>query len=458
MPMSVPGTTGSLLPARLERLPMTRHQWWIYWLCAAGVLFGSADIFTIFSIGVPVVSTFHLTTFELGIIISSAAPAGVLGAFIAGRLGDSYGRKSVFQYTLLLYFIGSIISGLSVDLYTFLIGRLILGFGIGGELPTILALISEYMPKNIRGALLALINGMYAIGALIAANSALLLIPNYGWRPLFFLLAIPALIILILRRWGLPESARWLEAKGKRVEAEKIVSDIEQKIEKRSGKALPAVAQTAAVEVVEEKAPLREVFSRKLGPITILMMWAWFITSWAGIDMPAYYVPILTSNFGYSLTNALAVLAYSVDCNAIGVVVAMVSIEYIGRKPMLIFTYLMYGLFALLVAYFMPSPTLLVYFIVSLNVFIVWNFSMILAYTPEIYPTRNRSSGSGASTTSYNFSQLIGPLIIGYILPSLTGVSVAILFYVEGVLLILTAIPFFWVKETRRKALEEISK
>ena len=178
MPMSGSGTTGSLLPARLERLPMTRHQWWIYWLCAAGVLFGSADIFTIFSIGVPVTQTFNLSSFDLGIVIASAAPAGVLGAFVAGRLGDSYGRKSVFQYTLLLYFIGSIISGLSVDLTTFLIGRLILGFGIGGELPTILALISEYMPRNIRGALLALINGMYAIGALIAANSALVLIPT----------------------------------------------------------------------------------------------------------------------------------------------------------------------------------------------------------------------------------------------------------------------------------------
>ncbi len=437
---------------------MTRHQWWIYWLCAAGVLFGSADIFTIFSIGVPVTETFNLTSVDLGIIIASAAPAGVLGAFVAGRLGDSYGRKSVFQYTLLLYFIGSIISGLSVDLYTFIIGRLILGFGIGGELPTILALISEYMPKNLRGALLALINGMYAIGALIAANSALILIPNYGWRPLFFLLAVPAVIILIIRRWGLPESARWLEAKGKKAEAEKIVSDIEQKIEKESGKTLPAVAPSAAVEVVEEKAPLREVFSRKLGPITVLLMWAWFITAFAGIDMPAYYVPILTTNFNYSLENALAVLAYSVDANAIGVVLAMLSIEYIGRKPMLIFSYLMYGLFALLVAYFMPNADLLVYFIVTLNIFIVLNFSMILAYTPEVYPTRNRSSGSGASTTSYNFSQLIGPLLIGAVLPTLPGVSVSILFYVEGVLLILTAIPFLWVRETRRRSLEEIAK
>lgn len=437
---------------------MTRHQWWIYWLCAAGVLFGSADIFTIFSIGVPVSTTFALTPFYLGVIISSAAPAGVLGAFIAGRLGDSYGRKSVFQYTLLLYFLGSVISGLSPNFYVFLIGRLILGFGIGGELPTILALISEYMPRKVRGALLALINGMYAIGALIAANSALVLIPTYGWRPLFFILAIPALVILGLRRWGLPESARWLEAKGKKAEAEKIVSDIEQKIEKRSGKALPTVAPSAAVEVIQEKAPLREVFGRKLGPLTILLMWAWFITAFAGIDMPAFYVPILTTNFHYTLTNALAVLAYSVDCNVIGVVVAMLSIEYIGRKPMLVFTYFMYGLFALLVGYFMAVPALLVFFIVSLNVFIVWNFSMILAYTPEVYPTRNRSSGSGASTTSYNFSQLAGPLIIGYVLPFLPGLSVSILFYVEGVLLVLTAIPFFWVRETRRRSLEEIAK
>ena len=146
--MSDSTVTASLLPARLDRLPMTRYQWWIYWLCAAGVLFGAADIFTIFSIGVNVQQTFNLSGPLLSTVIASAAPAGMLGAFVAGRLGDSYGRKAVFQYTLLMYFIGSIISGIAPNFATFMIGRLILGFGIGGELPTILALISEYSPSS----------------------------------------------------------------------------------------------------------------------------------------------------------------------------------------------------------------------------------------------------------------------------------------------------------------------
>lgn len=96
------------IPARLERLPMTRVQFWIWFLSALGILFGSADIFTIFSIGVYIASDFHLSAYELALVIGSAAPAGMAGAFVAGRLGDSFGRKAVFQYTLLLYFIGSV--------------------------------------------------------------------------------------------------------------------------------------------------------------------------------------------------------------------------------------------------------------------------------------------------------------------------------------------------------------
>jgi putative MFS transporter len=450
-------SVASLIPARLERLPMSRVQWWIYWLSAAGVLFGSADIFTIFSIGVKIQATFHLSNFLLATVIGSAAPAGMAGAFVAGRLGDSFGRKAVFQYTLLLYFIGSIITGLSPNFGVFLIGRLILGFGVGGELPTILALISEYSPKRARGPLLALINGMYAIGALVASNLALAIVPSYSWQPIFFILAVPALIVLILRRWGLPESARWLEAKGRKDEAEKIVSSIETRIQKISGKPLPPVAATETVQVTRERAPLKEVFSGRLLGITALLMWAWWITSYAGISMPAYYISILTTNFHYTFTGALSVLAYSTDANAIGVAVAMLTIEYVGRKPMLITTYILYGLFAILVGLTLSNSTLLLYTIVPLNIFIVWNFSMILAYTPEIYPTRNRSTGDGVITTSYNFSQFIAPYIIGFALPLLPGASVSLLFYVEGILLIVTAIPFFWARETKKKSLEQIS-
>lgn len=447
----------SLIPARLDRLPLTRVQWWIYWLCAAGVLFGSADIFTIFSIGVPVQTEFALNSVTLGLVIGSAAPAGVAGAFVAGRLGDSLGRKAIFQYTLLLYFIGSIISWWSPNFPVFFIGRLILGFGIGGELPTILALISEYVPKKSRGALLALINGMYAIGALIASNSALAIVPTYGWRPLFLILAVPAVVILILRRYELPESARWLDAKGRTQDAERIVSNIETRVQKISGKPLPPVDQSAATEVVHYKSPVKEVFSRKLGPTTTLLMWMWFITSFAGISLPAFYVPILTTNFHYSLTSALAVLSYSVDANVIGVALAMITIEFIGRKPMIIASYALYGLFEILLGFTFPNNAVILWTIIPLNVFIVLNFSMILAYTPEIYPTRNRSSGNGVVTASYNFSQFVAPLLIGYLLPLLTGASIGSLFYVIGALLIATAVPGVWIlKETKRKRLEEI--
>lgn len=450
-------SSASLIPARLERLPMTRVQFWIWLISALGILFGAADIFTIFSIGVNISDTFNLSSTMFATVIASAAPAGVLGAFVSGRLSDSLGRKSVFSYTLLFYFIGSIISWWSPNFVIYLVGRLLLGFGIGGELPVVLAQISEYSPKRWRGPLNALINGMYAIGAFIAANMALYFISNgYGWRPLYIILAIPALIVLGLRYWKLPESARWLATKGRVVEAEKIVTDIENQVKSITHKELaPLPAQV--IETKPEKSPIREIFTnRNLLLLTILASWAWFITAYGGISLEAYWVPIMTNNLGYTDVHALQLYAIASDLNLVGVAVGVLTIELIGRKLMLILSYILYGLAYILIGYYVLQPGLILWVLAPASVTIVWNFSIIVGYTPELFPTRNRGTGSGIVTAIYNLEQFVGPYIIAALMAVWTGTSVVNLFYMAGILIALTAIPFFWVKETRKKSLEEI--
>jgi putative MFS transporter len=448
----------SLIPARLERLPMTRVQFWIWLLSALGILFGAADIFTIFSVGVNISQAFNLSSAGFALVVASAAPAGVVGAFVAGRLGDSFGRKSVFQYTLLLYFIGSIISFLSPNFITYLIGRLILGFGIGGELPVVLSLISEYSPKRWRGPLNALINGMYAIGALIAANLALYFISHgFGWRPLYLVLAIPALVVLGLRRWGLPESVRWLIAKGRIEEAQRIVSVIEARIKSITKKELPPLPSTI-IETKPVKSPLREIVrDARLLLLTILLSWAWFITSFGGISLEAYWIPVMTHNLGYSDIQALTVYTYASDFNLLGVALGVLTIELLGRKSMLIATYVLYGLSYILFGALALNKGLVLFALIPVAVTIVWNFSIILGYTPELFPTRNRSSGNGIVTAVYNFEQVVGPYIVTALLSLFVGTSVVNVFYLTGILLLITAIPFVWVRETKLKSLEEIA-
>lgn len=339
-----------------------------------------------------------------------------------------------------------------------MIGRLILGFGVGGELPVILSLIAEYSPKRWRGPLNALINSMYAIGAIIAANLGYTFITSgLGWRPIYLLLGIPALIVLGLRRWGLPESARWLAAKGRVEEALNIVNKIEDRIKSISGKELPPVQQQV-IEVKPVKAPLIEILrDKRLLLITILLSWAWFITSYGGISLEAYWLYILQNNLGYGSAEALAYFAYAIDFNIIGVILGVITVELFGRKPMLIASYVLYGFSYLLLGFLALNKSLILLAFALLSTGIVWNFCILLAYTPELYPTRNRSSGNGIVTTVYNFEQLVGPFIVTAFLFAFPGYSIVNVFYIAGILLLLTLIPFIWVKETKLKSLEEIA-
>lgn len=457
--MSAPVTNAALISARVDRLPWTRIQFWIWFIAAIGILFGAADIFTIFSVGVNISATFHLSPALYALMIGSAAPAGVAGAFVAGRLGDSYGRKTIFSYTLLLYFIGSIISYLSPNFGVFMTGRLILGFGIGGELPIVLATISEYSPKRLRGPLNALINGMYAIGALIAANLALHFISSgLGWRPLYLVLAFPALVVLALRFWGMPESARWLAVKGRIQEAEKIVSKMEEHIKKITKKELPPIPPVVP-EVKPEKSPLREIFTNKsLLVLTLLISWAWFITAFGGISLEAYWIPIMTSSsVGFSDLHALAFYTIASDFNALGVLAGVLTIELIGRKSMLVATYVLYGFTYIMFGVLVLSKTYTLVALVPLAILIVWNFSIILGYTPELFPTRNRATGNGFVTAIYNLEQFVGPYIILGLLTYFRGVSIVDIFYITGILIAVTGIPFLWVRETKRKSLEQLA-
>jgi putative MFS transporter len=240
-------------------------------------------------------------------------------------------------------------------------------------------------------------------------------------------------------------------------EAEKIVSRIEEQVKERTHKELPPLPQQV-IEVKPEKSPLREIFtSRNLLFLVILLSWAWFITAYGGISLEAYWVPIMTGSLGYSDVHALYVYAIASDANLGGVVLGVLTIELIGRKSMLILTYVLYGLAYIVFGLLALQAGLILFVLVPASITIVWNFCIIVAYTPELFPTRNRATGTGIVTAVYNLEQLVGPFIITALLAVFVGTAVVNIFYIAGVLLILTAVPFYWVKETRLKTLEEIA-
>ncbi|CAL9464213.1 Inner membrane metabolite transport protein YdjE [Streptomyces sp. enrichment culture] len=236
------------IPARLDRLPWSRWHWTI--------VIGLGTVWILDGLEVTVVGNIasRLSEPGSGLPITSGEVTGMAaalyvagacaGALFWGRLTDKWGRKKLFMITLAVYLGATALTAISFDTWWFFLFRFLTGFGIGGEYAAINSAIDELIPKEYRGRVDLMINGSFWLGAVfgsllsIVALDTDIFAANVGWRLTFALGAVLALVILLVRR-HVPESPRWLLIHGRDDEAERIVSSIEQEIERENGKPLP---------------------------------------------------------------------------------------------------------------------------------------------------------------------------------------------------------------------------
>src|SRR4051794_1341747 len=228
------------IPARMDRLPWTKWHWRIIAALGTVWILDGLEVTIVGSISSRLQdkATLGLTEF-LAIAQGSIYVAGACtGALFFGYLTDRLGRKKLFLWTLGLYLLATVATAFSQDFLMFAICRFFTGMGIGGEYAAINSAIDELIPARVRGWADLAINGSFWVGTAIAAAVSLLLLSDIlpkdlGWRLIFGLGAVMALLILWVRR-TLPESPRWLLTHGRADEAERIVSDIEATVQEQS--------------------------------------------------------------------------------------------------------------------------------------------------------------------------------------------------------------------------------
>lgn len=145
-----------------------------------------------------------------GLLNSLTLFASAIGGMLFGLVADRVGRTRALMASILVYSLASGACGLSNTILQLAIFRFILGLGMGGEWTTGAALIAEVWPAAHRGKALGLMQSSWAIGEMIAAGVTLLVLPNFGWRAVFFVGILPALVVFWIRR-DVPESEMWLE-------------------------------------------------------------------------------------------------------------------------------------------------------------------------------------------------------------------------------------------------------
>jgi MFS family permease len=147
---------------------------------------------------------------QAGFLNSLTLFASALGGLLFGFLADRIGRTRALMGSILLYSLASFACGLSQTIPQLAAFRFILGLGMGGEWTTGAALIAEVWPAEHRGKALGLMQSAWAIGEMIAAGVTLAVLPLFGWRAVFFVGVLPALVVLWIRK-DVPESQIWLQ-------------------------------------------------------------------------------------------------------------------------------------------------------------------------------------------------------------------------------------------------------
>jgi len=439
------------LTERLETLPVSKFHYLLLISAGLGWMFDSMDT-GIISFVLPVLmKAWNLSPEQVGTIGSIGLVGMAIGAILSGTIADLIGRKKVFASTLIIYSLATGLCGLSWNYESLLIFRFLVGFGLGGQLPVAVTLVSEFSPAKHRGKFLVLLESFWAIGWLLAALVSYVIIPWLGWQSAFYIGALPALYVFYLWK-SIPESPRYLASKGKLAQAETIV----EKIENLSGVQRPATKQVSQqMSKTPPKMSVTELFSRRFLKRTVFLWLLWFgiVFAYYGIFT---WLPSLLALKGFTLTKSFQYVMTMTLAQIPGYFSAAYLVDKIGRKP----TLAMYLIGTAISAYFFGLSTDVQTILIMGSLMSFFNlgaWGIVYTYTPELYPTHARATGSGWAAGFGRIGGILAPIVVGLMIGSyrLSSQSVFLMF---ATVLILTALNVIILgEETKGKPMDEAS-
>jgi len=444
--------------ARLERLPMTRYQRGLFAIIATAWFFDSMDLGLMTFVLGSIRTEFGLSSVQTGLLASASFLGMFIGAASAGMLADRFGRKPVFQVSMIFWGVGSLMCGLAQDVNTLMLYRVLLGFGMGMEFPIGLSMVSEIVPAKNRGRYVGILEGFWPLGFIAAGIFSWFMLPLIGWRGIFIALAVPAVFVFVVRIW-MPESPRWLEDRGHLEKADTVTHNFEASV-MRAGHiaALPQVLELAPPERTGRSALFFELWRGEYAKRTAMIWTLWFcallgfygLTSWLGA---------LLQQAGYEVTKSVLYTVWISLAGIPGFLFASWLLEAWGRKPTCVMTLAGSAIFAFLYGQAAATGAPLAWLIsagLGMQFFLFGMWSVIYAYTPELYPTRSRATGSGFASSIGRVGGLIGPYVVGALLPITGQAGVfalgALAFVVAAVVVMVLGV------ETRGMVLEEVSQ
>ncbi|WP_087972227.1 MFS transporter [Oceanobacillus rekensis] len=426
----------------IEKTKLHKFHWMLLFWGALLMLFDGFDL-TIYGAVVPtLMEEWGISAVQAGRYGSYALFGMMFGALIFGTLADKLGRKRIIMICVFIFSLFMLLAGLSPSPEMFGLFRFITGLGLGGMMPNVIGLISEYSPEGMRSRMIATIMVGYSIGGVIAAFLSMILISNFGWESVFFFGAIPLLFLPFLAK-ALPDSVGTLVNKNDRKGIQKILV-------KANPTYTPSENEAFVLNKPKEtSSPVKNLFTEKRGFLTV-MIWLTYFMSLLMIYGLNTWLPKFMTEAGFPLGSSLSfLLALNVGATIGAILMGWVADRWgVGKSLILFFVIATISITSLGFA----SNMILLYVMVAIaGAATVGTQNLTHSYTSQFYPITIRSTALGWALAVGRIGGILGPTIGGILLAS--NLTLQLNFFIFAIPGIFAALAVYLANRQGRKVI-----
>lgn len=429
------GLSAGTISARLDRLPATRTVWKMIILLSVGLFFELYDLLFTGYVAPGLVKAAILTPTTPGLFGSTGVASFVaalfaglfIGTIACGFLADRFGRRAIFTWSLLWYSAANLVMAFQTTAFGLNSWRFVAGLGLGVEIVTIGAYLSELAPKHLRGRAFACSQAFGFSAVPVVAYLSYLLVPNApfgldGWRWVALIGVIAAIAVWWIRR-ALPESPRWLAMKGRIDEADRVMTELERRVEIDYGRPLPV---PAAAEAVSPHGKFVDMWAPPYGKRAIMMI-VFNVFQTVGYYGFANWVPTLLIKQGITVTTSLGYTTVIALAAPIGPLLGLLFADRFERKHVIVIMAAVNIVCGLLFSQASSTAA-----IIALGIALTLAGNIISytyhTYQQELFPTGIRARAVGFVYSWSRFSAIWNAFLIAFMLQNfgVTGVFIFI--------------------------------
>lgn len=398
----------------IDNAQLKAIHWRVILLSALIIIFDGYDL-VIYGVALPkLMVEWQIDTITAGFLGSIALFGMMFGAIIFGSLSDkleSYGfsRKKLIILCICLFSSFTFLCGYASNPQSFGIFRFLAGLGLGGVMPNVIALMTEYAPKKLRATLVSLMFSGYAVGGMCSALLGMWLVPQFGWKIMFLLGGVPLLLIPVI--WLLlPESIDYLVRRKKNEKAFQVLKQIDSSLTYNAQTQISLHHENQTTS----KTPVKDLFAEGRGPITLLL-WGSVFMALVLVYALGNWLPKLMVEAGYDLSTSLVFLLALNIGGMLGAIGGGYLADRFNLAKVLCTLFLSGAIALFLLSYSLPTFVLYICIAIA-GAASIGGQILLLAYMSQFYSSNIRATGLGMALGVGRLGAILGPILCGWLL------------------------------------------